>query len=203
MLKSTSSVVSRQNWLIFILLSVIWGSSFILIKKGLLALSYWQLGSLRILLSTVALLPFVYITRNNINRKNILPINRKNILPIIGVGIFGSGIPPFLFAIAQTQIDSALAGMLNALNPLFTFIFGVFIFSTMFRLNKLIGVLIGLAGALLIVVAEPTSAKTANNLYGIFVIIGTMCYAVSVNIIYRYLKNTSPLTYGYCKSYVF
>jgi len=186
MSKSNSSVVSNQNWLIFILLSIIWGSSFILIKKGLLALSFWQVGSLRIILSAVALLPFVYLTRNN--------INRTNILPIIGVGVFGSGIPPFLFAIAQTQIDSALAGMLNTLNPLFTFIFGVFIFSAVFRLNKLLGVLIGLVGALLIIVAEPISAKTGNNLYGIFVIIGTMCYALSVNIIYRYLKNTSPLT---------
>lgn len=186
MFKSTGSVVSRQSWLIFILLSIIWGSSFILIKKGLVALSYWQVGSLRILLSAVALLPFVFFTRKN--------INRTNIFPIIGVGIFGSGIPPFLFAIAQTQIDSALAGMLNTLNPLFTFIFGVFFFSAVFRLNKLIGVLIGLAGALLIIATDSASAKAGNNLYGIFIILGTMCYALSVNIIYRYLKNTSPLT---------
>jgi len=179
-------MVSRQSWLIFILLSVIWGSSFILIKKGLLALSYLQVGSLRIILSTIALLPFVCITRNN--------LNRKNILPIIGVGVFGSGIPPFLFAIAQTQIDSALAGMLNTLNPLFTFIFGVLIFSAVFQWNKLIGVLIGLVGAILIISAEPSNNETGNNLYGIFVIIGTMCYAISVNIIHRHLKNTSPLT---------
>ncbi len=186
MFKPSQSAVSRQSWLIFVLLSIIWGSSFILIKKGLLALSYWQVGSLRILLSAITLLPFVYITRKN--------ITRKNILPIIGVGVFGSGIPPFLFAIAQTQIDSALAGMLNTLNPLFTFIFGVFIFKALFQWNKLTGVLIGLVGALLIIAAEPSGDTTGNNLYGIFIILGTICYAISINIIQNYLKNTSPLT---------
>ena len=186
MSQQKGSTVSRQSWFIFVLLSVIWGSSFILIKKGLIALSYWQVGSLRILISAMALLPFVYVTRNN--------ITRKNILPIIGVGVFGSGIPPFLFAIAQTEIDSALAGMLNTLNPLFTFIFGILIFKALFQWNKLIGVLIGLTGALLIISAEPTGGTTGNNLYGIFIILGTMCYAISINIIHTYLKNTSPLT---------
>jgi len=179
-------MVSRQSWLIFALLSFIWGSSFILIKKGLLALNYMQVGSLRILLSAIALSPFVYITRKN--------ITRQNLLPILGVGVFGSGIPPFLFAIAQTQIDSALAGMLNTLNPLFTFVLGVLIFKALFQWDKLIGVLIGLVGALLIILAEPTNPETGNNLYGVFIILGTMCYALSVNIIHTYLKTTSPLT---------
>jgi len=186
MSEQEGSMVSRQSWLIFVLLSLIWGSSFILIKKGLVALNYMQVGSLRILLSAIALLPFIYMTRKN--------INRQNLLPILGVGVFGSGIPPFLFAIAQTQIDSALAGMLNTLNPLFTFVLGLLFFKAFFQWNKLIGVLIGLVGAVLIISAEPSNAETGNNLYGIFIIIGTMCYAISVNIIHTYLKTTSPLT---------
>jgi len=181
-----SNKVSRQSWLIFILLSLVWGSSFILIKKSLLAFNYIQVGSLRILLSAIALLPFVYLTKNNINKKNILPIG--------GVGLFGSGIPPFLFAIAQTKIDSALAGMLNTLTPLFTFIFGVLIFKALFNRNKLVGVFIGLAGAMLIVSANTIQGNGSSNLYGMYIILGTMCYAPSVNIIHTYLKDTSPLT---------
>lgn len=181
-----NKTIQKQSWYIFILLSFIWGSSFILIKKGLIAFDYFQVGALRILISAIALTPLVYLTRKS--------INKNNFWPILGVGIFGSGIPPFLFALAQSKIDSGLAGMLNTITPLFAFILGVLIFKAAFSWNKLLGVLIGLLGAGLIIATGNKLTGEGNNLYGMFIILGAMCYATSVNIIEKYLKTTNPAT---------
>jgi len=178
--------ISKQNWLIFFMLTLLWGSSFILIKKSLVAFSPIQSGSFRIFLSALVILPITISTFKN--------LNRKNILPIFGVGFFGSGIPPFLFAFGQSKIDSAMAGMLNTLTPISAFLLGVLFFGLQFRWSKLLGVLIGFIGASIIITANNKGAIGGANIYGLFIIAATICYATSVNIIGRYLKDTSPAT---------
>lgn len=178
--------ISKQSWLFFLLLTIIWGSSFILIKKSLIAFTPIQSGAFRIFISTLALIPVTISTYKN--------IHKKNILPILGVGLFGSGIPPFLFAFGQSKIDSAMAGMLNTLTPIAAFLLGLLFFGLQFRWFKLLGVLIGFAGATIIIVANNNGAIGGANIYGLFIIAASVCYGTSVNIISRYLKDTSPAT---------
>ena len=177
--------IGLQSWLLLGVLSIIWGSSFILIKKGLIAFNYWQVGALRILLSALIAIPFSF--------SNWKHVNSKNWLPILGTGIFGSGIPPFLFALAQTQISSSMASMLNVLTPLFTFLLGVIVFGVAFQKNKLFGVFIGLLGAFLILAFGKSDTQNGINIYGLLVVAATLCYGMSVNIIKKYLNETPSL----------
>jgi len=178
--------ISKQSWLIFWSLTLIWGSSFILIKKSLVAFTPIQSGAFRIFISALALIPITISTYKN--------LHKKNILPILGVGIFGSGIPPFLFAIGQSKIDSAMAGMLNTLTPIAAFVLGILFFGLQFRWFKLLGVIIGFIGALIIIIANNQGVLDGAHIYGLFIIVATVCYGTSVNIISKYLKDTSPAT---------
>ena len=113
---------------------------------------------------------------------------------IIISGFIGSFIPAILFALAQTQIDSSLAGTLNALTPLFTLILGVIFFSQKTRWYNIIGVLIGLAGAIGLIYASSGLNFGFNLKYASLIIIATMCYAFNVNWIKVYLASLNSLT---------
>lgn len=155
-------------------------------KRGLEVFSDFQVANMRIFFSMVALLPLVLF--------RFRKVSRKDLLPIAGVAVIGSGIPPFLFTIAQTQITSAATGVLNALTPLFALIVGVLIFKTAFHKKQLTGVLVGLVGAVSLLLMAPTLDAGGNNWYGLFVVGATICYATSVNIIKRYCQNIPPIT---------
>ena len=104
------------KWVILLVLALVWGSSFILMKRGLFhdgkpVLDPWQMASARLAIAWLALSPLLFIHA---------PLLRKHWLPLLGTGVLGNGLPAFLFAAAQTHIDSALSGMLNSLTPLFT-----------------------------------------------------------------------------------
>lgn len=173
------------NWAVLSLLALIWGTSFILMKKGLLGLSAMQVAALRISISMLALSPLLirYLGR----------VPRNKVLPIFWVGLFGSGLPPFLFAIAQTRIDSALAGIMNAATPLFAFVIGIAFFAVGFHWLKLTGVLTGLAGAMVLVLYGSPNPSLESYSYGSLVLLATLCYGTSVNIIGRHLRDVNPL----------
>jgi len=99
---------------IFALLAMIWGSSFILIKRSLLVFDPIQIGSLRILITFLALSPFIF--------KRIKKVNTKDWLIMAASGLLGSFFPAYLFAFAQQGINSSTAGILNSLTPLFAFL---------------------------------------------------------------------------------
>ena len=127
------------NWSILILLSLIWGTSFILMKKGLRSFDAIQIASLRIFISYIFLLPVAIA--------NIRKIKRDNLLSLIIIGLIGNALPAFLYPFAQRRIDSSVAGMLNALTPLFTLLIGILLYSRKARWSQVAGILIGLAGA--------------------------------------------------------
>jgi len=106
------------NWILFIALSVIWGSSFILMKEGMNVLSPYQVAALRIASAGIVLLPFVV--------KAWKQIPKNKIVAVLLSGLVGNFIPAFLFCIAEVRVDSSIAGILNALTPLFTIIVGFF-----------------------------------------------------------------------------
>jgi drug/metabolite transporter (DMT)-like permease len=127
------------HWAILLLLAFIWGSSFILMKRGLETFSHTQVASLRLFIAAVFLLPF--------SLPHLKVMRTVNWKYIAAVGLIGNGIPAFLFTFAQTGLSSSLTGMLNSLTPLFTMILGVMIFQSKIKFHNALGVIIGLIGA--------------------------------------------------------
>jgi len=171
-------------WIILFSLSLIWGSSFILMKRGLDAFSFQQVAALRIFIAFLFIAPFT-ITK-------IFKIPRKYWIYIILAGYLGNGIPAFLFTKAETYLSSSLAGILNALAPLFTFILGILFFQAKARWFRFLGVVLGLMGAIGLVLLSEGS-KFDNLGYGLYVIIATFFYGLSTNIVKRFLQDVNPL----------
>lgn len=174
------------GWGILLLLSLIWGSSFILMKKALVVYSPEQVATLRIGMSSVLFFP-IFLK----NRKRL----RANLWPyILIVAVTGSGLPAFLFAFAQTEISSSMAGILNALTPLFTFLMGLLLFGQLFRWKALTGVVIGLMGAILLVYMSGKSPIEGNIWYALLAVFAAFCYGISNNTVYNYLSSLSAFT---------
>lgn len=173
------------KWIYLVVLSIIWGSSFILIKKGLVGLEPLQLGALRILFSAFVLLLFGWKSLKSIN---------KLAWKWIGVSaLLGTGIPVFLFAFAETEIDSAVVGILNSSVPLIAFVFGILIFGAKFIKQQFIGVILGLIGAGALIYIGAQINEEQNYWYASLVIIASSLYALNVNIIKRHLQDVSAL----------
>lgn len=157
------------HWLVLAVLSIIWGTSYILMKKGLESFSVFQVGSLRILITFFCLLPTAL--------RNIKKLNRNNILSVLIIGFLGNAIPAFLFPMAQTKISSSLAGMLNSLSPVFTLIIGIAIYNRKAIKTQIAGVILGLAGAAGLLY----TGSFTFNLYGLFIVLATILYGFSSN----------------------
>ena len=169
-------------------LSLIWGFSFIFMKYGLKTLSWDQVAALRISFSFLFTLPvFFYHFKH---------IRRSEVKYYCMVGFFGSGLPAFCFTFAQTHIASGITGVLNSLTPVFTFVIGVLLFRMRFEWNKFWGLLVALTGAILLVIFDRTEGGDSNLLYALPLFVATMSYAMSANIVKRYLQSAHPLALG-------
>ena len=180
-------MISKQlKWVYLIVLALIWGSSFILIKKGLIGLTALQLGSLRIIFAAIFLLLIGF--------KSLARIPKPKWKYIAMTSVFGTFMPAFLFAIAQTEIDSSVSSILNSLTPLNTLILGTLFFGINFQKQQIWGVFIGLLGSLLLVYNGAVNHPDQNYYYAFLIIIASICYAVNVNLIKRYLSDLGPLS---------
>lgn len=173
------------SWIILLALMITWGSSFILIKRGLEVYSDVEVGALRICITFIVFIPFI-------NRFSKIKANQWKYLAV--VGIVGSGAPAFLFAKAQTGIDSNLAGILNSLTPLFTLIISISLFRVKSRMINILGVIIGLIGAVGLIFVSGDKGFEFNFSFAIYVIIAAICYAISVNFVKNYLQDIDSLT---------
>ena len=168
------------NWAIFCILSIVWGSSFILMKEGLTALSAYQVASLRMLFSGLVLLPFA------VSAFKKIPKEKMGIVFLSG--FIGNFLPAYLFCIAETSIDSSLAGILNSLTPLFTILVGLTFFKTPINKQKIIGVIIGFIG-LCLLFAAGKNISFQNLSFASLVLVATFFYGLNVNVVGKYLKN--------------
>jgi len=158
---------------ILMILAFVWGSSFILMKIGMMSFSSGQAAALRILMASLVLFPIAI--------RQIKALHRKDLISLLIAGFIGSLFPAFMFMKAETQIDSALAGMLNSLTPVFTLIVGLIFHRTAFRWMQVIGLSIGLAGATgLILAGDGFHIGTINN-YALYIVLATFFYAISMN----------------------
>ena len=172
------------KWIYLLILSFVWGSSYILIKKALIGLSPLQVGSLRTIISTVLLLAIGYSSLKSI------PRDKWKWILITGLISF---IPPFLFAYAQTEIDSALAAILNSLTPLATLLIGVGFYRFKIDSKQISGVIIGLIGSVLLMYQGSVINPDQNLLYVFFIIFASVLYAVQVNLLKVHLQDVSAV----------
>lgn len=166
---------SSTAWTLMIALAFIWGSSFILMKRGLETYTPFQIGALRMGASFICLLPFLV--------RALKKVPREKWKYLAAAGWLGNGIPSILFPLAETHLNSALTGMLNSLTPLFTFLIGISMFKMKFSQNKIYGLVIGLIGACLLVAGRNSDNAQSDLLFTTAVILATVCYGFSVNII--------------------
>ena len=176
----------QLKWIILIALALIWGSSFILIKKGLVGLNPFQLGSLRIIFCAVFLLIVGF--------KSLAGIAQHQWKYIALTSLFGTFIPAYLFSIAETKVSSSICSILNSLTPLNTLILGAIAFGLSFRRSQIFGIIIGLIGTAVLIFNQKEQAVSQDYSYSVFVLIATVCYATNVNLIKKYLSDVKPLS---------
>ena len=174
------------NWFILILLALIWGSSFILMKRGMEVYSSDEVAALRIFIAFLFLSPLIL--------RHVKLHFLKHWKAFIGMGVLGNLIPAFLFTKAETGISSSLAGMLNSLTPLFTLLLGVMLFKSKTRWVNALGIAIGFFGAIGLLLVGKSENMDNNLLFGFYVLLATICYALSVNIIKKHLGEVNSIT---------
>ena len=169
------------NWGLFIVLTLIWGSSFILMKEGLVKLTAYQVAALRIFSAGVVLMPIAL--------RQFQQIPKDKIIPIVFSGAIGSFIPAFLFCVAEEHINSSLAGIVNALSPLFAILVGVLFYNMKASRQKIGAVLIGFLGLCLLFISKDGFNVNNQDIYALLIVVATVGYGWSGNYITHHLKD--------------
>lgn len=177
--------LKHLKWIYLGVLALIWGSSFILIKKGLVGLTPLQVGSLR---SVFAALFLVVI-----GLRSLRHINKGQWKWIAFSGFFGTFFPAYLFSFAETEIDSAIVSILNSTTPLLSMLVGILVFEAPFIKRKFVGVLIGLAGTTALILSGAAVNPHQNYWYSFLVILASLFYGMNANVIKRHLQNVPAL----------
>ncbi len=177
-------------WVLLFVLASIWGTSFILMKKGLVVFSAMELGATRVSVAALLLLPFAL--------RHVGTVERSRFKWLAVSGVVGTLIPAFLFAYAETKLASGLAGVLNALTVVFTLLVGAFLFGQRLTALRVLGISLGLAGTVVMLLlggsgGTDTPTGEGNAWYGIYILIATMGYGVSVNVIKYKLGGLTPM----------
>jgi len=178
--------LNQLRWIYLFALAIIWGSSFILMKYALVGLSAVQVGALRVLITTVFLVL--------IGVRRIFKIEKRHWFYLVLNGFIGSFIPAFLMAYTVEKMDSSIVSILNSLTPLNTLIFGALLFGFGFKKRQLIGVLIGLFGTLMLILKGAELNPNQDYFYSVFILVASICYALNVNILKKYLYELDALS---------
>lgn len=174
------------NWSILILLALIWGSSFILMKRGMDVFTDSQVAALRMFIAFLFIIPFSF--------KYVSLKESRDWYKFLGIGLCGNFIPAFLFTASETGISSSLAGMLNGLTPVFTLLIGLLVFKSKAKGSQVIGMVIGMAGAVGLLIPEKMSDLGTHLGYGGYVVAATLFYGCSVNFIRQYAGTYHSIT---------
>jgi drug/metabolite transporter (DMT)-like permease len=177
------------NWIIFIVLCFIWGSSFKLMKDSTAALTAPQIAALRIFAAGLVFVPFAFF--------HFKKIPKSKLGPVVLSAVFGNLLPAFLFAAALTKIDGSLGGILNSLTPIFVVVVGILFFKNKVETQKIIGVLTGFAGLVLLTLLPTLMGEKTisfDNLgYTLLILLATFLYGINVNMVGKYLKGLNAI----------
>ena len=179
---------TRENqvipWILLIALTFVWGSSFILIKKGLSVYTAPQVAAIRIFSASLFMIPFAFSWLRRIDKSHY---------PLIFVsGFVGSLIPAFLFAYAQTQLDSAITGMVNSLTPVFVMVIGILFYRQRLTFSIFVGLLFAITGTVLLMNLS-SGMDYGFNYFALFIVVATIMYGINVNILKFNLSDLNPI----------
>ena len=178
--------IQQRKWLYLIVLSLVWGSSFILMKKALISISPIQVAALRTFFAAIFILIVGY--------KSLQKIKKRHWKYVLASALVGTFFPAFLFACAIKGIDSSIASILNSLTPFNTFIIGALVFGFTFKKSQFTGILIGLIGTLVLIVKGADLNPDQYYWYALLPIISSIGYAFNVNIIKKHLHDLDGLS---------
>lgn len=181
---SSSRPPSVFDWFLMLVLAAIWGASFIFIKRSVGIFNPVQMAMWRMVMATGVYVPVAVAYWSK--------IDWKRWKPLVIVAFCGSAIPNFFFAVAQQHVTSSLAGILNSLTPFFTLLLGSFFFGMDFSRNKITGVILGLSGAVLLVLFNSSSGVSGNAFFASLCVLATVCYAINANTVNTRLKDLPP-----------
>jgi drug/metabolite transporter (DMT)-like permease len=174
------------NWGLFLTITLIWGSSFILMKEGLEQLTAYQVAALRIFSAGMVLLPIA------LRQLKTMPSDKIKMTVLSA--LVGNFLPAFLFCLAETRINSSLAGIVNALTPLFAILIGVLFFEMPFVWKKVAGAMVGFVGLCLLFLPKSTGMTfDSDQWYALFVVAATMFYGINPNLIMKHLRGVNSL----------
>ena len=175
----------QQKWVYLIVLSIVWGSYFLLIKKALIGVTPIQVGALRMIFTSIFMLLFAF--------PSIKKIKKKHWKYLVYTALTGTFIPGFLFAFAIYNIDSSIVSILNSFTPFNTLIFGAIVFGLAFKKKQLTGILVGLVGTLILILKGADLHPSQNYWYAFLVIIASVGYALNANMVKKYLSDLDAL----------
>ena len=171
---------------LLIILALIWGTSFILMKRGLEVFSAGEVGSLRVAAAALFLLPIALF--------KLKGLTVGQYLKLLASGLMGIFFPAFLFALAQTELESSVTGIMNSLTPILTMLVGVFLFGQAFKRQSIVGIILGLIGTVILILANSGGEIGGINGFALFVILACVFYAVNVNYIKYRITDVNALT---------
>lgn len=173
------------KWIYLCILALVWGSSFILIKKGLVGLTALQVGSLRTVFASLFLLVIGF--------RSLRHIKGKQWMWITFSGFFGTFFPAYLFSFAETEIDSAIVSILNSTTPLLSMLVGIALFEAPFIRKKFVGVMVGLAGTSALIWSGANVNPDQDYWYSLLVILASLFYGFNANVIKTHLQTLPAL----------
>jgi drug/metabolite transporter (DMT)-like permease len=174
-----------RKWLYLGVISLVWGSSFILMKKALIGLAPFQIGAMRILISGVLLFVVAF--------DKIIKIEKRHWLPIAQVAFIASFFPAFFFAFVIDEIDSSVSAVLSSLTPMITMILGALFFGFAYQKKQIIGIFVGLLGTLLLILSGVENNPDQNYFYTLLILLSSIGYALSLNIIKSKLQDANAM----------
>ncbi len=183
-MEKEGSGIGWKSWLGMVLLSTIWGSSFILIKKALVVFPPYQVTTLRLGIAGLVFIPYFF--------KYAKRIDWSQWKYLLIVSLAGSGIPFFLIPYAQQSVSSSVAGILNSLAPLFTLVLSILFFNEVFHKRRALGILLGFAGAALLIAASGGMGGGSLTA-GLLLVLAALFYATSANVVGNKLQGMAPL----------
>ncbi len=177
--------MKESKWIILAVLAIVWGSSFILIKKGLNGLNPIELGSVRMISASVVMLL--------LKGKHVASIPKNKYKYVAASALFGIFFPAFLFAYAQTEIDSTISSIINATTPLFTLVIGALFFKLISQKRQFFGVFIGLVGCILLILTGSSIHPEQNYWYALLAVVACVLYAININWVKKFLSDLRPV----------
>lgn len=172
-------------WTLLIVLALIWGSSFILIKRGLDTYPAEQLGSIRIIIAFLSMSIFIF--------GQFSKIIKKDWKWLFIAAMLGNFLPAYLFALAETQLDSGISGVVNALVPVFVILSGVMFFAQRISRQQIMGIIVAFGGVLTLTFVRSGGSLEEVNLYVLLIVLATICYGFNINIIKTKLSHIPPI----------